>query len=47
MKKKYVLCLVVISIMFLFVLTMGTGYGVWLATNNVLKFIFQIIILLR
>lgn len=34
MKKKYILCLVVISIMFLFVLAAGTGYGVWLATND-------------
>lgn len=34
MKKKYVLCLVVIGIMFLFVLTAGTGYGLWLATSD-------------
>lgn len=34
MRKKYILCLVVIGIMFLFVLFAGTGYGLWLATNE-------------
>lgn len=34
MKKKYILSLVVIGIMFLFVLMTGTGYGLWLATND-------------
>ena len=34
MKKKYIFSLVVISIMFLFVLTIGTGYGLWVATKE-------------
>lgn len=34
MKKKYIFSLAVIGIMFLFVLTIGTGYGVWVATKD-------------
>lgn len=34
MKKKYILSLAVIGIMILFVLTVGTGYGVWVATHE-------------
>lgn len=34
MKKKYVLSLVVIGIMLLFVLTLGTGYGLWVSTQK-------------
>ena len=34
MKKKYIFSLVFIGIMFLFVLTIGTGYGLWIATKD-------------
>lgn len=34
MKKKYVLSLVVIGFMLLFVLSIGTGYGLWVSTKK-------------
>lgn len=34
MKKKYIISLIVIGIMFLFVAAIGTGYGVWISTKK-------------
>lgn len=34
MKKKYIICLVVIGLMLAVTLSMGTGYGLWVSTNN-------------
>lgn len=34
MRKKYVLALVTIGILFAFTLTIGTGYGLYMSTNN-------------
>ncbi|HAB67208.1 MAG TPA: hypothetical protein DCE23_07565 [Firmicutes bacterium] len=34
MRKKYIISLVAITIMFLIVLGIGTGYGVWIATQD-------------
>ena len=34
MKKKYIISLILISILFLVVLTISTGYGLWIATNG-------------
>lgn len=34
MQKKYIFTLTIIGLMFLFVASVGTGYGLWLATHN-------------
>ncbi len=34
MKKKYIISLSIIGIMLAITLTMGTGYGLWISTNN-------------